>query len=98
MGRHRYHPSPTPAEPVQDNQGKTAGKQKSGKQDTDDPSSNWWLIGSTVVTALATIAIAYLGYRQWLTLRDHHSVMDRQAGYIRDALAQTQASIVQATR
>jgi hypothetical protein len=73
-------------------------KQESSAHDKNDMSTDWWTIWSTIVMALATLAIAYLGYRQWRTLQAHHSVMDRQAGYIRDALAQTQASIAQATR
>jgi hypothetical protein len=64
-------------------------QQESAKQKEGDTSTDRWLMWSTIATAAATFAIAYLGYRQWRTLQAHHAVMNRQANYIRRALKQT---------
>lgn len=50
-----------------------------------DASADW-------ILAFATLLIAVLTFFQWLILKAHHKVMDRQANYIRDALAETKKS------
>jgi hypothetical protein len=54
-------------------------KQQAAEERERDPSSGGWAIWSTIVTAFATIAIAFLGYFQW-------RAMHRQADYMRRAL------------
>jgi len=49
-----------------------------------------WLIASTIVSALATLAIAVLGYFQW-------RAMHRQAGFMQNGLLLTQQSADAAT-
>jgi heme/copper-type cytochrome/quinol oxidase subunit 2 len=77
----------------------TAWKEQESREHSNDrPSTDWGTIISTIVTALATVAIAWLGYRQWQTLKAHHTVMDRQANYIRDALVETRKAADAATK
>lgn len=67
-------------------------QQQSTERKKEDSSTDRGIMWSTIVTAAATIAIAVLAYFQWKTLKAHHTVMDRQADYIRDALKETRRS------
>ncbi|HYL77426.1 MAG TPA: hypothetical protein VEU96_24645 [Bryobacteraceae bacterium] len=57
-------------------------EQDPGAQGENQTSAPGWLIASTISSALATLAIAFLGYFQW-------RAMDRQAEYMRHALKAT---------
>ena len=73
-------------------------KQRDTAPEKTDSSSEWWLKWSTIVSAVAAFFIAVLAYRQWRTLQAHHTVMKRQAGYIRRALNQAKIAAEAAKR
>lgn len=54
-----------------------------------NPPSDWWLKLSTVVTSVATLAIAGLGFFQWRVMHKQRLAMEQQANYMRDGLALT---------
>jgi len=55
-------------------------------------SPEWWLIASTIISALATVAIALLGYFQWQAMHKQRLAMEEQARYMRDTLEENKKS------
>ena len=84
--------APSAAINQRDTEMATREKKESAPTQENHSSSDWWIMWSAIVSAVATIAIAYLGYRQWRTLQGHHKTMDEQVGVINNVLAETKKS------
>jgi hypothetical protein len=52
-------------------------------------SSDGWLKWSTIISAVATLAIAGLGGLQWWAMHKQRAAMEEQANYMREGLAET---------
>jgi hypothetical protein len=72
--------------------------QANALREKGDSSTDRGIMWSAIVTAVATVFIGWLGYRQWRTLQEHREVFARQAGYIRRALKQTKIAAEAAKR
>jgi hypothetical protein len=71
----------------------TAWKNQQAAEDNKrDTSSGGWLMWSTIMTAIATLAIAGLGVFQWWAMHKQRAAMELQATYMKDALAETKKS------
>jgi hypothetical protein len=46
-------------------------QQQAGTLQKDEASADWWTEWSTLLSAVATVAVAVLAYRQWRTVRGH---------------------------
>ncbi len=64
-------------------------QQQASRQNKEDTSASWWLKGSTIATALATLAIALLGYFQWKAMDKQRVAMEQQTQHMEAALAET---------
>jgi hypothetical protein len=65
-------------------------KQKSNTApENHNPSSEWWLKGSTIVSAVATLFIAVLACVQGWVMHRQRVAMDLQADYMREALGES---------
>ena len=62
--------------------------QQTSDEDKSDPSSGWFK-GSTIATAIATLAIAVLGFLQWRAMHKQRLAMEEQAKYMGQALSET---------
>jgi hypothetical protein len=102
-GKSKSHESPshnTPPVSEQSFPEVARGEEKqSSTQNKQNPPVQWWLILSTIVNALATASIAFLGYRQWRSMEGQRAAMVQQVQHMRDGLAETKKSVeaVQAT-
>ena len=63
--------------------------QQAAENTKHDSSSGGWLMWSTIMTAIATFAIAGLGGFQWWAMHKQRIAMELQAGYMKDALTET---------
>src|SRR5579862_4177197 len=55
-------------------------QRQSRSQNIYDRPSEWWVKAGTIMSAIATVAIAILGGLQWWAMRSQRAVMKEQAG------------------
>jgi hypothetical protein len=73
-------------------------QQQTAADEKQDAPSNGWIIGSTILSAAATVLIAIVGFLQWRVMGRQRVAMEQQAEYMRVSLEETRKSTDAATR
>jgi hypothetical protein len=72
-------------------------KQAEGTRKENNTSSDWWLKGSTVISAVATLLIAIIAAIQACVIHKQRIAMDQQATYMHAGLVETRRAADAAT-
>jgi hypothetical protein len=67
-------------------------KQQGANPEKDDSSADWWLKWSTIISSVATVAIAVLAYFQWRRMGAHEKALHAMATHMKTGLSATTAA------